>query len=226
MLRIFLFLFLLAAPCLSRAADYQPFAKPELNLLYNLLFCDDLDLFRRETKAFPGSPFATLLAPEPELKKVEALARDDRAEGRYRALAYSLLRERRVAVTPKVLVAVIIEVPTPKGLTVLAAYPDGGTRSVTEDGSFTVFDEIPAVLRDKVRDLMGASQTVVNRIGPTSQPRRPPPAQGAVRFSFLVSDGLYFGEGPAPLMEKDPSTRPIFEASTEILQMLLNMIGT
>jgi hypothetical protein len=41
-----------------------------------------------------------------------------------------------------------------------------------------------------------------------------------VRITFLVSDGLYFGEGPANIFFKDPMAGPVLNAATQLLQFI------
>ena len=40
-------------------------------------------------------------------------------------------------------------------------------------------------------------------------------------MTFLVSDGLYFGEGPMKIMERDPLAKPLLKAATALLLKLV-----
>jgi hypothetical protein len=42
-------------------------------------------------------------------------------------------------------------------------------------------------------------------------------------MSFLVSDGLYFGQGPFNVMQRDPLAGPIIAAGLELLQAVVDM---
>jgi hypothetical protein len=64
---------------------------------------------------------------------------------------------------------------------------------------------------------------VVERSGPWNQARRSPPGAGSFRLNFLVSDGLYFGEGPLEVMLRDPRAVPVLEAGTALLQAALKL---
>ncbi|CAK6692615.1 hypothetical protein ICNINCKA_01248 [Synechococcus sp. CBW1107] len=55
--------------------------------------------------------------------------------------------------------------------------------------------------------------------------RRAPPEDDTIRLTFLVSDGLYFGEGPMTGMQREPLAAPIFQRATELLQAVV-AIGT
>lgn len=79
------------------------------------------------------------------------------------------------------------------------------------------------VLKPYVDQLFAASAGTVERIGPWDQARRPPPDADSVRFNFLVSDGLYFGEGPLEVMLREPRAVPVLEAATALLQAVIKL---
>src|SRR5580698_7024829 len=76
----------------SAAAFYKPYAESYLNFLYNLLFCDDVHLFRNDQTTQDEGLWPTLLAEQPDLKALERIALDVSNEGRIRALAFNRLR--------------------------------------------------------------------------------------------------------------------------------------
>ncbi|CAK6701227.1 hypothetical protein BBFGKLBO_03051 [Synechococcus sp. CBW1107] len=59
-----------------------------------------------------------------------------------------------------------------------------------------------------VQVLFAVSQPVVNAIGPWEEARRAPPDRDTIRLTFLVSDGLYFGEAPMTVMQREPMAPP------------------
>ena len=69
-------------------------------------------------------------------------------------------------------------------------------------------------------DLFSKSQHIVNQIGVWDQPRRAAPTSGNVRISFLVSDGLYFGEGPMNILFNDELARPALSAAVHLMRYL------
>ena len=75
---------------------------------------------------------------------------------------------------------------------------------------------------EKIRSLLAASEKVVEKIGPWDQARMPPPSEGLMRMTFLVSDGLYFGQGPMEPLQKDPLAAPVIATATELLLELTN----
>ena len=70
---------------------------------------------------------------------------------------------------------------------------------------------------------MAASQNVVDRIGPWDQDRLAPPGENQVRMTFLVSDGLYFGQGPFDVLENDTIGGPVIAKATSLLEALIKI---
>ena len=68
---------------------------------------------------------------------------------------------------------------------------------------------------------MPIAQPVVDQLGPWEQPRRPPPAQPNVRLNFVVSDGLYFGEGPFDFMQQDSRAGPLIHEASQLLTYIV-----
>jgi hypothetical protein len=64
---------------------------------------------------------------------------------------------------------------------------------------------------------------VVEKIGPWGKPRLAAPKAGNIRLSFLVSDGLYFGEGPFELMQREPLAAPTIQKAVELLQLVVGL---
>jgi len=49
-------------------------------------------------------------------------------------------------------------------------------------------------------ELFSKSQQIINKIGPWDKPRKPYSTKGNTRITFLVSDGLYFGEASTDVL--------------------------
>lgn len=203
---------------------YAPYNQPEINQIYDLLFCDDLMAFSPK----PGeelAPWQSVLFGGPvDAERVRTLAEDTTAEGRIRALAYNWLRAQGQPVPPKTLLGVIVEVPLDGGLDVLAAFSDHGVRYINQTGKLAVIEGGLPETDPIVVALLAAAQPVIARIGPSDQERLPPPRQGNFRLTFLVSDGLYFGEGPMPVMQRDPLAGPVINQATQLLQMVVDKV--
>jgi hypothetical protein len=198
---------------------YTPYGREASDRLYNLLFCDDPAAFAPGGDETP-SYWQSVLFEEPvDPQAVAKLARDPSADGRVRALACLGLRRNKLQmVPPRQLMGVIVEAALAGGLDVLAAYSDGAVRCIDPAGKPAVFERAEG-LQPAVGRLLMASHAITEHIGPWGQGRRPPPAEGHVRLSFLMSDGLYLGEGPLAGMLRDPVAGPTFQRAGELMQL-------
>jgi hypothetical protein len=197
---------------------YSPYKDgPASNDIYNLLFAEP-DAFKARAGQTPAARWHEALFSEPaNVQTLLDLATDSSHDGRIRYLAYTRLREMRHQITTKTLVGVITEIPLPAGLDVLAAYSEGGVRYINATGKMAFFEGVTS-FRPHVEALFAAAEAVIARIAPWHQPRRPPPKAGNVRLTFLVSDGLYFGEGPMAAMQREAMAGPVIQRATELLQ--------
>jgi hypothetical protein len=197
--------------------NYSPYAQVEANAVYNLLFCDDLELFRPRN----GQPSSVDPLFQQDCSAIERLAKDINAESRVRILSCNWLRQRSLAVPPKVLLGVVVEVALDGGLDVLAAYSDGRIRYINRAGRMTIFEAAHVPVSENAKSLLTASKNVVARLGPWGKPRLPPPGRGNARLTFLVSDGLYFGEGRFSDMQRDPIGGSIIQIATALLTTIV-----
>ena len=201
---------------------HHPYAQAHVNFFYNLLFCDQLELFRNGDAQSGGEPWPTLLADLPDEPALREIASDESNEGRIRAIAYNRLRMMGAEVEPKLLLGVIVEVPLADGLDVLAAFSEGGVRYLNQSGKIAVVEADGTPLARLARELIAVARPIVDNIGPWEEPRLPPPKAGNVRITFLVSDGLYFGEGPYPVLQADAMAGPVLAKATQLLQAVVD----
>ena len=219
---------LLAAVCLiasvtgvAAAPPYVPYKSEAANDIYNLLFCDDMAAFTAKSAEQQATPWQLALASNPiDVPALAALAADQTQEGRIRYMAFQRLRSSGQAVPERQLLGVVVEVPLSGGLDTLAAYSEGGVRYINQSGKLVIAEGVLS-LQPLVARLFDAAQPVVARIGPWSQARREPPSVGKVRLTFLVSGGLYFGEGPFSAMQQEPLAAPVIQRATELLQAVV-----
>lgn len=197
---------------------YNPYTESHVNFLYNLLFCDDINLFKTQSAEKDVGLWATLLAEQPDKTTLHNVANDEANEGRVRAVAFNQLRTLGETVPHKRLLGVIVEVPLQKGLDVLAAFSEGGVRYLNQSGKVVFFEGQGNPVEGLAKELVAVSQPIVNKIGPWDKKRLPPPKAGNVRITFLVSDGLYFGEGPFAVLQQDAMAGPVLSKATQLLQ--------
>jgi len=207
---------------IARAA-HGPYRNAAVDRIYTMLFCDAPGAFAPADGATPAAWQSMLFTDSPDAAAVRALADDAHAESRVRALAFGRLRAMGEAVAPKTLLGVVVEVPLEGGLDTLAAYVDGSVRYINRTGRLSIFEGGVEAIAPAARALLEASRAVVARIGPWDKPRLPPPTAGNIRLSFIVSDGLYFGEGPMSVMEREPLAGPVIERAGALLQRVVAM---
>jgi hypothetical protein len=209
----------------SATKFFKPYKDSHLNFLYNLLFCDDLKLFKSQNNAQHVDILNALFSEHPDISALHTIADDETNEGRIRALAYNRLRQLGENVSTKKSLAVIVEVPLQHGLDVLAAFSEGGVRYLNHSGKVAIFEGNGNPVEDLAKQLVSIAQPVVDKIGPWELQRLPPPELGNVRMTFLVSDGLYLGEGPYKVLRNDGMGEPIL-AKAEQLLLRVTELGT
>ena len=204
------------------SASPEPYTDQAANDIYNLLFCDDLSLFQQKFSGEISYPWTVLFSQKPNADDLNKIATDTKQEGRIRMLAFNRLRDMNESVPKKELLGVIIEVGMKDGLDTLAVFSDGGIRYINYTGKMAVFEggTTPSIER-QVKTVLSASQRVVNAIGPWDKKRLPPPKTGMIRMTFLVSDGLYFGEGLMQDMQTEKLAAPLVHSSSELLKMIV-----
>jgi hypothetical protein len=190
--------------------------------MYQLLFCDRPEMFRPQ----PGTqmtPWQTaLFAPSPDTVAVRAVAEDQSMASRYRVLAYNWLRRNGQTAPRRELFGVIVEVPLEGGQETLAAFPDGAVRYINKTGRFSIFEPAPPAVREQAEELLAAARAALVKLGPWDKDRLPAPRLGNARVSFLVSDGLYFGEGQLPGIDRDEIGGPIFHEAGKLLTAVVD----
>ena len=189
--------------------------------IYELLFCDAPDLYAPKDGTAQNS-WQEVLYKQSDPSAVRAVAENRSNESRVRLLAYRWLMTFGEAPPSKEILGVVIEVGLEQGNDTLAAYSDGSVRYINQSGKLAVFEGAPPNVSAQAKALITASQATVAQIGPWEKPRRPPPSKGDIRLTFLVADGLYFGEGPFRILANEPLARPVIDAGTELLQMCVH----
>jgi hypothetical protein len=201
-------------------AFYRPYKNPGINQLYNLLFCDNFSLFG--TGEALSGPLFEVLSDRPDREELERISNDLDVESRVRALAFRRLQAMNVSVPSGRLLGVILEWPQKSGLDVLAAFPDGRLRYINHAEKLATLEVASPELIDQADELLRVSQPIVDRSGPWDRPRLPPPEGDLIRMNFLVSDGLYFGQGSHSALMEDPYAPPVINAALRLLHMLVD----
>jgi hypothetical protein len=198
----------------------MPYATESTTTIYEMLFCDNLQVYAKSMQHPLAYPWNILLADKSAPEELEAIAHDASLQSRVQLLAFDRLRKTGHTIGTKELLGVVIEVPLEGGLDTLAAYKDGTAHYINQSGKIVVWETTTAESQALIEQLLTRSQTVVDNIGPWDGERLAPPPAGSIRLSFLVSDGLYFGQGPFEVLEKDPMAGPVIQAASQLLVFL------
>ena len=119
------------------------------------------------------------------------------------------------------LFGVIVEVGLDEGLDVLASYRDGSARYLNHSQKMVIWETTKDEKANEITSaLFDHSKLIVDKIGPWDKPRLPHPVKGNVRITFLVSDRLYFGEGPINIMFSDPLAGPALAKATALMEYI------
>lgn len=202
---------------------YRPYQSNEINLVYNLLFCDSLQSYQDNFKGPLVSPWSELFSNPKQISELEKIANDPQAESRVRVLAFNEWRRLGATAPKKELLGVIVEVGMPEGLDVLAAYQDRTARYINYSERMIIWENAnDAAIEGKIAELFRTSGELVSRIGPWDKDRLPQPKNGEAKITFLVTDGLYFGFGPFDALYKDPMGGRVLTAASELMALLIN----
>jgi hypothetical protein len=204
----------------SMKTSTDPYNESSTNLIYHLLFCDNLDLYKQHNQAPATYPFNLLFADSSTAADFQKIIDDPTTDSRLKVLAYNQQMAKGHQPTQKELLAVIVEVGLDNGLDVLASFQDGTARYLNQTGKILIWEATDPTSTELTQDLFQKSQHIVDQIGVWDQPRRPYPTRGTVRISFLVSDGLYFGEGPIDVLFNDPLANPALTSATLLMKYI------
>lgn len=206
---------------ITAASLGSPYKDDAANLIYNLLFCDDLDLYKANTQLPYSYPFDILFAETSTVTDLQKIIDDTATDVRIKMLAYNSQCAKGHKPDKKELLAVIVEVGLDGGLDVLASFTNGTARYINQTGKILIWENATDIqVNELTNDLFAKSRQIVDQIGPWDKPRRPNPARGNTRITFLVSDGLYFGEAPTNVLFGDPMASSALTSAAQLVEYL------
>ena len=198
-----------------------PYSESSTNLIYNLLFCDDSELYQINAKKPYTYPFNIIFSDDSSIADLQTVIDDIESEPRVKILAYNKQMASGFLPSKFELLAVIVEVGLENGLDVLASFNNGTARYITQTGKILIWETTTDETANKLTNaLFVNSENLASQIGPWDKPRLAHPSNGNVRLTFLVSDGLYFGEGSAGALFNDPMAKPTLQSATQLLQYI------
>lgn len=208
-------------PSPAEQLSITPYSDNATNLLYNLLFCDNLDLYKANTHPPYTYPFSILFSEKSTAADLQKIIDDSESDPRVKILAYNQQLAIGYKPTKKELLAIIVEVGLDNGLDVLASFNNGTARYINQTGKILVWENtMDETANQLTRNLFSNGQTIVNQIGPWDKPRRPQPVKDHTRITFLISDGLYFGEASTDVLFSDPMAGATLASATALLKYL------
>jgi hypothetical protein len=188
----------------------HPYKNDAINKIYDLLFCDQPELYATDAESSDEA--------------LQQMASDNTVEARQRAVAAHILKQRGKPDTSKQLFGVIVEVGMDEGLDVLAAYADRTARYINYSEKLIIWETRTSASDELIDDLLAAATSLVEQIGPWDGERLPPPVVGNARVSMLVSDGLYFGEGPFEALAGDGLGGPVLKGAAKLMGFLIENV--
>ena len=146
-------------------------------------------------------------------------------ESRIYLQAWHFLRELGIDPAPaqaKNLLGVVVEVAMPKGLDMLAAWPDHHARYYNFSGAAVIWERPKDSLDKAIDDLLAAGLPVLRSIGPWKGKRPAAPMQpNTVRINLLAPAGLCYGEGPMNVLSRDAMAGPVIASATRLMMALM-----
>ena len=118
----------------------NPYKDNTTNLIYNLLFCDNLDLYKENTQQPIQYPFEILFSESSTITDLQKVIDDRNSDPRIKILAYNKQLIKGYKPTKKEILEVIVEVGLEKGLDVLASFNNGTARYINQTGKILIWD--------------------------------------------------------------------------------------
>ena len=179
----------------------QPYKDGTTNLMYNSLFCDDIRFFRNNGRL--EGPWKLLFMKDAQVDSLKSVAENSTVETTARILAYNALRSHGI-INPKEVMGVVIEVGAAEGPYALAVYSDLRAQYITETGKVLVSEDNTAEMKERIQTILSISQKIIGKAEPWNETRPSPPAKDEFHITFLVADGVYFGQGKLAELNSDP----------------------
>lgn len=208
--------------------------QPTANSIRETLFGDrPLDQWppaNSDSKEFPWTAFASArshLVAGNQVAAIdcwEQIIRTPDLEPRQYLQAWHFLRQNGKeppADIAKQVLGIVVEIGMPKGLDLLAAYPDHSARYYNFSGAGVVWERPDDSLDSIIDQLHVAAKVIVDKIGPWKESRPAPPPRDQARLCFLTPSGLHFGQAPVSVLSNDPMAGQLLQLATVLMQALI-----
>jgi len=188
--------------------------------LYNSLFADDPDDFikMKDNKAISW----IYDNRKPTIDELESIAIDKSVESRIKFLSLYTALQFGLKINKKIYYGTVLEVPMEGGYDVLAFYSDRTARYYNYSGKAIIYEGGKTSVDDIIEKANSVAIQVCNALAPWEKERLPRPKGDVIRISFLVSDGLYFGNSSIKTIGNDQMASAIFGNGAKVMKVLLN----
>ena len=115
----------------------------------------------------------------------------------------------------------LVEFGMPKGLDLIAAYPDHWARYYNFSGAAVIWEHPDDSLDATIDSLLVEASKVVVRMGPWDKERPGPPPKDQMRLSFLTPSGIHFGQAPINTLAADPMAAPVVRLAADLMHALM-----
>lgn len=192
---------------------------PLNDVLYNCLFADNSEYF----KAMNDNECISWIykGQKPSSEQLEMWANDESIESRIRFLNLYSAMKIGLKIQRKLYFGTVLEIPMHGGYDILAFYSDKSARYYNYSGSSIIYENGNDAIENAVNKANEISIKVCNVIGPWDGKRLDRPTGSIARFTYLMSDGLYFGNGPLPEISKDPMGSAIMISGAELMHVMI-----
>lgn len=200
----------------------KPYKSNSTNIIYNLIFADDVELYKANSNQSNNTyPWDIIFSKQFDEEGLNRIINDNKTESRVKIIAYNELRRKNKKIEKQDILGVVIEVEIDnKGLDVLAVYKDKTIRYINYSEKMIFWDAESTSINKHIEDLFKSADHILKKIGPWDQARLPQPKKGNARITFLVSDGLYFGEGSLNAIASEPLSKPLFDTAVIIMKFV------
>lgn len=210
--------------------QYLPYKNEKINFIYQLLFCEEPQIYRQTDPEKSPEPWEGILLKEkPDVEEVKSLVTDETQDSRIRALASRWLQKNNQALTKRELLGIIIEQAFAQGgMDTLAVYADGRVRYINFTESVGLFEQEPSDVVLKSKEVLATAAKALDMLSQNHWIRSttiPVAKPGVTRLSFLATDWFYAYEGQTVNMEFEKQfSGPILQKSAELLELLVKAV--
>ncbi|MEW4454971.1 hypothetical protein AB1L30_20055 [Bremerella sp. JC817] len=200
----------------------EPSDIPELNQLYNLTFCDDLELARLSSRG--ENLFQWPEPPEFQALDKGAVAKvhDRQIDPRVRIYWARWLKDAAHHSDEQIL-AIIWDIPLDNCMFLLACYDNGMAILIDESNEYYVEPIPSAELRAAVDRMFDIATQWIERITPYDFPRPIPPAVPAARLTLITTHGTRVIEQPWSELTQHPTASQLTETIDPVVAAISAM---